>query len=96
MAETTLNLATAWEAIADEIGDKPALSLAGQHTSWTDFDDRAACLAETLRRNGLKHDSKVVLYLYNGPEYSEAQYATFKIRGVPANANYRVTNSRIF
>ena len=89
MAETTLNLATAWEAIADEIGDKPALSLAGKHTSWTDFDDRASRLATTLKNNGLKHDSKVVLYLYNGPEYSEAQYATFKIRGVPANANYR-------
>jgi len=84
-----LNLATAWEAIADEIGDKPALSLAGRHTSWTDFDNRAARLAATLGDKGLQPDSKVVLYLYNGPEYSEAQYATFKIRGVPANANYR-------
>ena len=89
MTESTLNLATAWEAISDEIGDQPALSCAGVHTSWTKFDDNASRLAMTLSQQGLTQDSKIVLYLYNGPEYSEAQYAAFKIRGVPANANYR-------
>jgi len=89
MTESTLNLATAWEAISDEIGDQPALSCAGVHTSWAKFDDNASRLAMTLSQQGLTQDSKIVLYLYNGPEYSEAQYAAFKIRGVPANANYR-------
>ncbi|MBT6371247.1 MAG: AMP-binding protein, partial [Acidimicrobiaceae bacterium] len=82
-----LNLATAWEAIADEIGDQPAHSAAGVRSSWTEFDDRAARLAGTLTSYGLGPDSKVTLFLYNGREYPEAQYATFKIRGAPANVN---------
>lgn len=61
-----LNLATAWEAIADEIGDQPAHSAAGVRSSWTEFDDRAARLAGTLTSYGLGPDSKVTLFLYNG------------------------------
>ena len=90
-----LNLATAWEAIADEIGDQPAHSAAGVRSSWTDFDNRAACLASTLTAHGLSPDSKVSLFLYNGCEYPEAQYATFKIRGTPANVNYRYTGDEL-
>src|SRR5581483_8781913 len=29
------------------------------------------------------------LYLFNGPEYAEAQFAAFKMRAVPVNVNYR-------
>ncbi len=90
-----LNLATAWEAIADEIGDQPAHSAAGVRSSWSEFDDRAARLAATLTAHGLGPDSKVALFLYNGSEYPEAQYATFKIRGAPANVNYRYTGDEL-
>ena len=90
-----LNLATAWEAISDVVGDQPAHSAAGQRTSWTEFDDRSARLAGTLADRGLGPDSKVALFLYNGCEYPEAQYATFKIRGVPANVNYRYTGDEL-
>jgi len=90
-----LNLATAWEAIADEVGDQPAHSAAGVRSSWTEFDDRAARLAGTLTSYGLGPDSKVALFLYNGCEYPEAQYATFKVRGAPANVNYRYTGDEL-
>ncbi len=90
-----LNLASAWEAIADEVGDSTAVSVAGRHYSWTDFDDRAARLAGTMLEHGLGPDSKVALYLYNGNEYPEAQYAAFKVRGVPANVNYRYTGDEL-
>ena len=90
-----LNLATAWEAIADSVGDQPAHSAAGARTSWTEFDERAARLAGTLTAHGLGPDSKIALFLYNGCEYPEAQYATFKIRGVPANVNYRYTGDEL-
>ncbi len=90
-----LNLATAWEAIADVVGDQPAHSAAGQRTSWADFDDRASRLAGTLSGHGLGTDSKVALFLYNGSEYPEAQYAAFKVRGVPANVNYRYTGDEL-
>jgi fatty-acyl-CoA synthase len=90
-----LNLASAWEAIADEVGDSTAVSVAGRHYSWTDFDDRAARLAGTMLEHGLGPDSKVALYLYNGNEYPEAQYAAFKVRGIPANVNYRYTGDEL-
>ena len=38
---------------------------------------------------GLEPDSKVASYLYNCNEYTEGVYATFKMRGVPVNVNYR-------
>ncbi|MBT3246797.1 MAG: AMP-binding protein [Actinobacteria bacterium] len=86
---TTLNLATAWEAVADAVGDQTVLAVGGRRTSWADYDHRAACLAGTLRSRGLDAGSKVALYCYNGVEYPEAQYAAFKLRCVPANVNYR-------
>ena len=90
-----LNLATAWEAIADVVGDQPAHSAAGVRTSWSAFDDRAARLAGALDARGVGLDSKVALFLFNGCEYPEAQYATFKVRGVPANVNYRYTGDEL-
>jgi len=85
----TLNIATAWEAVADAVGDQTALAVTGNRTSWADYDNRAACLAGTLRSRGLAAGSKVALYCHNGVEYPEAQYAAFKLRCVPANVNYR-------
>src|SRR4026207_1188219 len=38
---------------------------------------------------GLRPGSKVASYLYNSNEYSEGVYATFKMRAVPVNVNYR-------
>ena len=84
-----LNLATAWEAVADTGGDLPALAFDGRRTSWERFEDRAARLAGFLTDHGLGPDAKVALYCYNGPEYSEAQFGAFKARAVPANVNYR-------
>ena len=74
-----LNLASAWEAVADVAGDHPAVSAAGRRFSWTEFDNRASRLAGALADHGLGLDSKVALYLYNGHEYPEAQYAAFKV-----------------
>ncbi|NNE11747.1 MAG: AMP-binding protein, partial [Ilumatobacter sp.] len=59
------------------------------------FDDRAARLAAAYDDAGLRPDSKIGLYLYNGNEYLEAQYAGFKMRGVPVNVNYRYLDEEL-
>jgi fatty-acyl-CoA synthase len=41
------------------------------------------------------HNSKVALYLYNGPEYLEAFFATLKVRAVPVNVNYRYLDDEL-
>ena len=83
------NFATLWEAVSDEVGDRTALVQGDRRVTWRELDERAARLAGALGDLGLGPDSKVGSYLYNGNEYLEGIYATFKMRAVPVNVNYR-------
>ena len=90
-----LNIASAWEAISDQIGDLTAISTRENSESWEEFEKHAASLAKTFSEQGLKHDSKVAFYCYNGSEYLEGQFAAFKIRAIPANVNYRYLDDEL-
>ena len=90
-----LNIATAWEAISDQIGDLTAIYSGENSESWEEFEKRSASLAKTFSEKGLKRDSKVAFYCYNGPEYLEGQFAAFKIRAIPANVNYRYLDKEL-
>jgi fatty-acyl-CoA synthase len=83
------NLATVWESVCDALPERVALVQGERRHTWREFDDRAARLAQVLVEAGLGPDSKVASYLYNGNEYLEGLFATFKMRGVPVNVNYR-------
>ena len=89
------HFATAWEAIADTVPARPAIICNDVALSWADYDDRAARLASVYQELGLGPDSKVGLYLHNRPEYLEAQYGAFKIRGCPINVNYRYKSDEL-
>jgi fatty-acyl-CoA synthase len=91
-----MHFATIWESFADTFGDATALVNGDVRRSWSEYDDRAARLAGALTDAGLGHDSKIGLYLYNGNEYLEAQYAGFKLRGVPVNVNYRYLDDELW
>lgn len=84
-----MHFATLWEQIAAQIPQRTALIHGDRKVTWGDYQNRAACVATFLHQQGLGHDSKMGLYLYNSTEYMEAQFAGFKIRGVPVNVNYR-------
>jgi fatty-acyl-CoA synthase len=90
-----MHWATIWESIADVIPDAPAVTNGAVTRTWAQYDDRAARVAAALDAGGLGADSKVGLYLYNGNEYLEAQYGTFKMRGVPVNVNYRYLDDEL-
>lgn len=92
---TDLHLATVWEALAYRFQDQTVLIHGDKRRTWFDYDDRAARIAAALQKAGLKPDSKFGLYLYNCPEYLEAQYGGFKMRGVPINVNYRYTDQEL-
>ena len=87
--------ATAWESIADAVPERPAVTNGTVTRTWAEYDDRAARIATALTAAGLRPDSKVGLYLYNGNEYLEAQYGTFKMRGVAINVNYRYLDEEL-
>jgi len=89
LARSDLNLATAWEAIADAIPERLALWHGSTPRTWAELDDRAARVAGLLGEHGIGHDDKVALALYNGNEYVESEFAAFKARSVPCNVNYR-------
>ena len=91
-----MHFATVWEAIADAIPNAPALVHGDVRRTWREFDDRAARLASAYVAAGLGPDSKIGMYLYNGNEYLECQYAGFKMRGVPVNVNYRYLDEELW
>src|SRR4051794_33888337 len=76
--EMEMHFATVWESLADELGDQLALIHGETRRTWTEYDERAARLAAAFAAAGLAPDAKVGLYLYNGPEYLEAQYGAMK------------------
>ncbi len=83
------NFADVFESVCDALPDRTVLIQGDRRVTWRQFDDRAARLAAAFVAAGLAPDSKVASYLYNGNEYNEGVYATFKMRGVPVNVNYR-------
>ena len=89
------HLATLFESIADAIPSRPALTHGDTTRTWAEVDDRAARIAGALAAAGLGPTAKVGLYLYNGPEYLEAQLGILKGRGVPVNINYRYRDQEL-
>ncbi len=83
------NFGTIFESVADALPERTALVQDDCRRSWRDLDERATRLAGALDELGLGPDSKVASYLHNSNEYVEGLLATFKLRGVPVNVNYR-------
>lgn len=90
-----VHFANIWESIADEVPDRTALIHGDTRVTWREHDEQAARLAQAFIDFGLQPDSKVALYLYNGIEYVTAQFAAFKMRGVPINVNYRYSDAEL-
>jgi fatty-acyl-CoA synthase len=93
--DTSWNLATVWEVVADQIGDALALGHGDVERSWSTFEERAARFAGVLSAAGVQPGDKVAFFLYNGPEYIEATFACFKARAIPVNVNYRYTEHEL-
>jgi hypothetical protein len=83
------NWATLWETVSDAMPDTTAAVCGERRLSYREVEQRAARLAAALVGLGLGRDSKVGILAYNCPEYLEASYAIFKLRGSAVNLNYR-------
>ncbi len=83
------NYASAWELIADQLGERTAVVHGQRRLSWGDLDRRAACLATALAAVGVGPGANVGLFTWNCPEYLEATYAAFKLGATPVNINFR-------
>ena len=90
-----IDFATAFEVVADALGDHDALIQGDRRVSWRAFDDTAARFAAAVESAGVGHGGKVALYLYNCPEYLLAQYGAYKHRTTPVNVNYRYLDDEL-
>ena len=93
--ELDLNLATAWEAIANQCPDADALVHARTTISWADFEDRASRVATGLEGLGVAAGDKVGLHMYNCSEYLIVTFAAFKLRAIPFNVNFRYLDNEL-
>lgn len=90
-----LHAANLYEQMADRFGNSIAIVQGEVERTWSDYDDRASRIASALTAAGLESDARFGLYLYNSPEYLEAQYAGFKQSMVPINVNYRYLDEEL-
>ncbi len=89
------NFADVYEAVAARVPNRPCQVQGARTVSWAQFDARADALAADLIEAGLTHQSKVVAYLFNCPEYLETYVAAFKGGFAPVNTNYRYGHDEI-
>ena len=89
------NYADVYEAIAAKVPQRPCQVQGDRSITWAEFDARADALAADLLAAGLTHQSKVVAYLFNCPEYLETYVAAFKGGFAPVNTNYRYGHDEI-
>jgi 3-oxocholest-4-en-26-oate---CoA ligase len=89
------NFADVWEVIAEQIPDAQAQVHGDRRVTWAELDRRANGVAATLLERGATEQDKVAQYLYNGPEYVESLFASFKAGLVPINTNYRYQDDEL-
>jgi acyl-CoA synthetase (AMP-forming)/AMP-acid ligase II len=86
---TSFNLSELFESVATAVPERCAVASPGRTLTYRHLDERATRLANHLRSAGIGAGDHVGLYLLNGTEYIEGMLASFKLRAVPININYR-------
>ena len=90
-----LDFASVWEMVSDLVTENDALICGEDIVSWKEYDDRASKIASALSEAGRGANSIAGLYLNNSNEYLIAQYAIFKVGGIPINVNYRYVEEEL-
>jgi acyl-CoA synthetase (AMP-forming)/AMP-acid ligase II len=90
-----LDFASVWEMVSDLVPENDALICGEDIVTWKEYDERASKIASALSEAGLGANSKAGLYLNNSNEYLIAQYAIFKVGGIPINVNYRYVEEEL-
>ena len=82
-----MNLASAFAASAESLGDKPALFWGEAEFSYRTLLAQARSVAAGLQRDGVKPGDRVGLWLKNCPEFVPALFGVFLAGGVVAPIN---------
>jgi 3-oxocholest-4-en-26-oate---CoA ligase len=84
-----LNIADLFEHAVDFFGDRIAVACGERQHTYADLEREANKLAHYLGDRGVGPGSHVGLYGLNSVELIQALMATYKLRAVAVNVNYR-------
>ncbi len=89
------NLADLFEYAVDEFADREYLVVGGRRRTYRELEERANRLAHHLAAQGVGPDDHVGIYGLNSIEWVETVWATFKLRAVWININYRYVEDEL-
>ncbi len=89
------NVADLFEAAVDRVPDREALVCGGQRASYRQLDERANRAAHYFLSLGLRKGDHIGIYGYNSIQWVEAMLASYKIRAIPINVNYRYVEEEL-
>lgn len=89
------NLADFVEHTVDAVPDRTALICGDREATFAQLEDRANRLAHHLADHGVGPGDHVAVYSYNSLEFVETMLASFKLRAVPINVNFRYVEDEL-
>src|ERR1022692_2475918 len=90
-----LNIADLFEHAADAFPDRIAVACGDRQVTYRELDQRTSALAHHLAGLGVGTGDHVGLYARNSIEAIETLIATYKLRALTVNINYRYVENEI-
>jgi 3-oxocholest-4-en-26-oate---CoA ligase len=90
-----LNIADLFEHAADAFADRIAVACGDRQVTYRELDQRTSQLAHHLAGIGVGPGSHVGLYARNSVQAVETLIASYKLRAVTVNINYRYVESEL-
>ncbi|MFT4044723.1 MAG: AMP-binding protein [Gordonia sp. (in: high G+C Gram-positive bacteria)] len=75
--------------------DRPALRFLGETTTWRQLDERSRAVAAALHHRGVQFGDRVLVLLFNRPEYLEVVLGANLIGAIPVPVNIRMSPPEI-
>ena len=90
-----LNIADLFEHAADAFPERDAIACGAKTATFAELEQRSNQLAHHLAEQGFGPGDHIGLYSRNSIEAIETMIATYKIRAVPVNVNYRYVENEL-
>lgn len=90
-----LNIADLFEHAVDAFPDRVAIACGDRSATFAELDGRANQLAHHLAERGVGRGDHIGFYSRNSIEAVETLLATYKLRAVPVNVNYRYVENEL-
>ena len=91
----TFNLADLFEIVVDAVPEREALVAGDVRLTYRQLDERSNRLAHALAARGIGAGDHVAIYAWNRAEWVETWWASYKLRAVPININFRYVGDEL-